>query len=317
MADQALRVVFMGTPSYAQAILRALCDSDKLQVVGVVTRPDAISGRGKTPQPSPVREFADAAGIPVVTATSLKGEEVQGKIAAMGPDILAVAAFGALLPDEVLAIPTLGSVNVHASLLPRWRGAAPMQRAILAGDERVGFSIMRIGHLLDQGPWCLQRSVSTGDKTYPEISRELSQMAGEALREVLEDWAKGIAPDWNVQDDTLATYAEKIDKRELLLDPAQDALTNRRRVQASSDEAPARCKIAGRGVRVTRAALVADGALPTRKAGDVDIRDGRVLIFCADAPLEVLEVKPDGKREMDARAFAAGLRADALVWEAI
>ncbi len=315
-----MRVVFMGTPAFALGSLGALLRADFVDVVAVVTRPDAVSGRGKALVPSPVKTMALEAGVPVIETKTLRDEDVQDRLRELAPDLIAVTAYGAIIPDEVRMIPPMGCVNVHASLLPRWRGAAPMQRAILAGDPYVGFSIMRIGHELDAGPWVTQRCVATGERTYPEISAELSRMGGEELVDVLRAWwVDGEKPDWMVQDPERATYADKIDKAELRLDPGVDALTNRRRVQASSDEAPARCLLAGRGVRVMRAHLVTDeGDLPDVPAGAVRAAQGRLLLGCADGVLEVLELKPDGKRAMDAREFVIGLQDHkGLTWEAL
>lgn len=314
-----MRVLFMGTPEFALGSLRALDSSEKIDVVAVVTRPDAVSGRGKQPVPSPVKAYALEHGIPVVETKTLRAPEVQEQIAGFEPDLIAVTAYGAIIPDEVLAIPELGCVNVHASLLPRWRGAAPMQRALLAGDARVGYSIMKIGHELDAGPWVVQSSIEPGEHTYPEVSDRLSKMGGQSLVEVLQAWWDGHAPDWNVQDPEMATYADKLDKSELLLDPALSATDNARRVFASSDAAPARCVVAGRGVRVTHAHVPARGEdAPRLSSGEVGVVGKRLYLGCANGAIEVVEVRPDGKREMTAADFVAGLRGgrDAR-WEAV
>lgn len=314
-----MRVVFMGTPAFALGSLKALNTSQKIDVVAVVTRPDAISGRGKTPVASPVKAYAVEHGIPVVETKTLRTPEIQERIAGFEPHLIAVTAYGAIIPDEVLAIPELGCVNVHASLLPRWRGAAPMQRALLAGDARVGYSIMKIGHDLDAGPWVVQRSIEPGEHTFPEVADRLSKMGGQSLVEVLEDWWDGHAPDWNVQDPEMATYAEKLDKSELLLHPEAPAIDNARRVFASSDAAPARCVVAGRGVRVTQAHVpTAEEQAPSLAPGQVGVVGKHLYLGCADGPFEVIELKPDGKREMNAADFIAGMhdKNDAR-WEAV
>ena len=313
-----LRVVFMGTPAYALGSLDALARADFLDVALVVTRPDAVSRRGSKKVPSEVKARALGLGIPVLETKTLRTPEVQRQLREAGADVFCVTAFGAIIPDEVLAMPRLGSLNVHASLLPRWRGAAPMQRALLAGDERLGYSVMRIVSELDAGAWCVQGSVEAAGRPFGELSAELSRLGGEALVGVLRRMARGEDIAWVEQDASQATYAAKLDKSELMLSPALRALDNARRVQASSDEAPARCVVAGRGVRVldARVADASAGAAPA--AGEVLARRGRVFLGCADGAIELVGVRPDGKRAMEASAFAAGLHGDkTLTWEAL
>lgn len=320
-----LRIVFMGTPEFALGALRALHGAPFVEVALVVTRPDAASGRGKALLPSPVKALACELGYPVLETKTLRAPEVQARLAEAAADVFCVAAFGAILPPEVLGMPPLGCLNVHASLLPRGRGAAPMQRSLLQGEPRLGFSIMRIEEGLDTGPYCIQGSVEVGERTYPEVSAELSELGGAALVEALRSFAEGDGPVWTAQDDALATHADKISKAEVLLDPAAGADENMHRVQASSDAAPARCRVAGRTLRVLRAHrpgalelvdLAAEGcALPV--GGAVLCAHGRVLLGCADGVLELLEVKPDGKRAMGASEFAAGVRGAGVSWEAI
>ena len=302
-----MRVIFMGTPEFAVPSLVAL--DEACDVVGVVTRPDAVRSRGKRLEPSPVKAEAQARDLRVIEANRI-APEVLGELSTLGADIVCVAAFGCILPDSVLELAPLGCVNVHASLLPRWRGAAPVQRAILAGDEQAGVSIMRVVHELDAGAYCAQASTEVADKPCAQLMGEVAELGADALVRSLADIEAGRAV-WVEQDASLVTYAHKVEKAEMRLDPQDGWLANARRVQASTDAAPARCSVAGRGVRVTRAA----GAGERVCAGEVLVSHGRVLLGCPDGCLEVLDVKPDGKREMGARAWAAGLRGDGLVWE--
>lgn len=304
-----MRVIFMGTPEFAVPSLRAL--DEAFDVVGVVTRPDAVRSRGKRLEASPVKAEAEARGLRVIEANRIS-PEVLDELRGLGADVICVAAYGCILPDSVLALAPLGCVNVHASLLPRWRGAAPIQRAVLAGDERAGVSIMRVVHELDAGAYCAQVSTEVADKPCAELMAELAELGGSALVDALRDIEAGRAV-WVDQDESLVTYAHKIDKAEMRLDPCDPVLSNLRRVQASMDAAPARCVVAGKGVRVMRAA-VADAASALPGAGEVLVSHGRVLLGCPDGALEVTSVKPDGKREMEARAWAAGLRGDGLSW---
>ncbi len=301
-----MRIVFMGTPEFACPSLSAVSKSH--DVVRVVTRPDAVRGRGKRLEPSPVKALAGELGL-AVTEASRMTPEVMDELRAVKADLCVVAAYGCILPDELLEMFPLGCVNVHASLLPRWRGAAPIQRAVLEGDELSGASIMRVVHELDAGAYCAQVSTAVAGKTSSELLDELGHLGAEALVEAIGRIADGTAV-WIEQDESLVTYAHKIEKAEMRLDPADGALANVRRVLASTDAAPARCEVAGKGVRLMRA-RTCDDALA---AGEVLVSHGCVALGCADGALEVLDVKPDGKREMQASAWAAGLRADHLAW---
>lgn len=299
-----MRVVFMGTPEFAVPSLRRL--AERHDVVLCLTRPDAVRGRGRRLEPSPVKVAAEELGVPVV-GTKRITQEVYDRLVEARPDVICVAAYGAILPDSVLGLAPLGCVNVHGSLLPRWRGAAPIQRAILAGDERVGVSIMRIAHELDAGAYCRQASVEVGEKSCQEIMSELAELGADELVAALDEIAAGTAT-WTEQDESLVTLSPKITKQEMRLDPQDSALTNRRRVQASTDEAPARLAVGGRGLRAVTATLAPSDVAVAE--GAVLVRQGRVFLGCADGAVELLRVKPDGKREMDASAWAAGLRGE-------
>lgn len=305
-----MRVVFMGTPDFAVPSLREL--ASRFEVVLVLTRPDAVRSRGKKLEPSPVKAAALELDIPVMEATRIT-PEVMDRLHEAEADIFCVAAYGCILPDEVLHMAPLGIVNVHASLLPRWRGAAPIQRAILAGDERAGISIMRIGHGVDTGAYCAQASCSVAGKTADELTAELAQLGADLLCDTLPALADETAV-WTEQDESLVTHAQKISKAEMRLDPQESALVNLRRVFASSDAAPARCIAAGKPVRIMRA-VAADGDASMCAAGELVCQSKRIYIGCSDGALEITSVKPDGKRQMDASAWAAGLHGDALAWE--
>ncbi len=310
-----MRVVFMGTPAFAVPSLTALAREHEVALV--VTRPDAVRSRGKKLEPSPVKAAALELGLSVLETSRMTPEALDA-LRAAAADIFCVAAYGCILPDEVLHMAPLGCVNVHASLLPRWRGAAPIQRSILAGDDETGVSIMRIGQGVDTGDYCAQASCSVPGKTADELTAELAELGGELLVRTLPAIADGTAV-WTVQDESLVTHAAKIAKAELRLDPAVSASQNVRRVLASSDAAPARCSVAGKQVRVLGARVLegADvssfGSLPGE--GAFAIRAKRVLLGCADGAFEVLAVKPDGKRAMDAAAWAAGLKTKEGAWE--
>lgn len=302
-----MRIVFMGTPAFATPSLRALAAGHDVTLA--VTRPDAVRGRGRTLVPSPVKEVALGSGIDVAEAYRVDDSLIE-RIARERPDVICVAAYGALLPDALLEVAPLGCVNVHASLLPRWRGAAPIQRAILLGDERAGVSIMRIVHELDAGPYCRQASVEVGAKPCMQVMDELAELGAQELVRALGDMASGSCA-WVEQDEASVCYAAKVTKADMALDPALDAVSNARRVQASTDAAPARAMVAGKGLRVLGARMSEGAVAP----GEVELRGRRgVALGCADGVLELLEVKPDGKRAMPVVAWMQGLRNADLTW---
>lgn len=303
-----MRVVFMGTPDFAVPSLSAVAAAHEVALV--VTRPDAVRGRGRTLEPSPVKARALELGLPVLEARRMTPEALEA-VRAAAPDAICVVAFGCILPDELLAMPRLGTVNVHASLLPRWRGAAPIQRSILAGDAETGVSIMEVAHELDAGAWCRQAHVAIGEKGAEELTAELAAAGAEELVAALGQIEDGTAV-WHEQDEAAVTYAAKVTKAEMRLAPAAGAGELARRVQASGDTAPARAVVCGRGVRVLAARVASDAV----GEGAVLVDHGRVVLGCADgSALELLSVKPDGKRAMDASAWAAGLRGAEPRWE--
>lgn len=305
-----MRVLFMGTPNFAVPSLEAL--DKNFEVVAAVTRPDAVRGRGKKLVPSPVKVAAQEREIPVIE-TSRITPEVLAQLKDLAPDVICVAAYGALLPDSVMGIaPT---VNVHGSLLPRWRGAAPIQRAILAGDERAGVSIMQVVHELDAGDYSLTGSVKIAEKPAPLLMDELAQLGADLLVDALKAMEAGTL-EWQAQDESLVTYAQKIAKQEMALDPALTAADNARKVQASMDAAPSRAVVAGKALRVVKARVSRQPEAV--EPGRVALVHKALLLGCSDGALELLEVKPDGKRAMDAAAWARGLHdVTNATWEKI
>ena len=305
-----MRIVFMGTPSFSASILEDLIEQH--EVVAVYTRPDAVRGRGGALVASPVKQLAERNGIPVHTPRTLRDEADFSVLASYEPEVICVAAYGMLLPKSVLDLPAYGCLNVHASLLPRWRGAAPIERAILAGDEQAGVCIMRMEEGMDTGDYCICRATDVADKTAAYLTDELSVLGSRALLTALE-LASEDALVWTKQDDSQVTLASKVAKGELDLDPGSKALANKRCVQASGEAHPSRCVIGGKGVTVLSAcvpnetdAAAEDLALIVQ--GQARFVRKKLFLGCEDGPLEILEVKPDGKKAMEAKAFAAGLQ---------
>jgi len=304
-----VRVVFMGTPQFAVPSLRALAHS--CEVVAVCTRPDAVSGRGSKVRPSAVKTVATELGIPVIEPATLRDQSAQDELRAFAPDVLVVAAYGLILPLEVLDMAPLGAVNVHASLLPRWRGAAPVQRAILAGDDVAGVSIMHMEEGLDTGPYCTQASISVLGGTARELTARLAELGAEELIAALSSIGAGSTV-WTAQDESKATYATKVTKDDVAVGPELSAEQASRRIRASMPASPSKVLLAGRGVTL----LDAEVAAETLPPGAVATTVRGLLLGVSDGAITTKRVKPDGKAEMDACAWARGVRdLESATWE--
>jgi methionyl-tRNA formyltransferase len=291
-----LRIVFAGTPEFAVPCLEA-CRASGAQVVAVYTQPDRPAGRGRKLAESPVKQATLAAGLSVEQPESLKSPEAQAALAAHAPDLLVVVAYGLILPRKVLAIPRLGCWNVHASLLPRWRGAAPIQRAILAGDAETGVDLMRMEAGLDTGPVLLERrtpitSGDTGGTLHDRLALLGADVLAEGLRRTLAGEALAATP----QPEQGVTYAHKLDKAEAKLDFTRPAIELERTVRAFDPWPVAEGAIAGESVRIWAAQAVERRHDAT--AGDVLAagRDG-IDLACGEGVLRVTALqRPGGKR---------------------
>lgn len=248
--DSHLRIVFAGTPDFAAESLRALLQGQH-DVVAVYTQPDRPAGRGRQLKASPVKQVALEHDLPVYQPVTLRDGEAQSALAALAPDLMVVAAYGLLLPQSVLDIPRLGCINVHASLLPRWRGAAPVQRAILAGDEQTGITIMQMNAGLDTGNMLYKVScpISKSDTGASLLSR-LSLLGGDALLHVVDALRDGQPLSAEPQNDSDATYAAKLTKEEARIDWQQRAKVIARQIRAFNDVPVAHTTLAGEAVRV-------------------------------------------------------------------
>jgi methionyl-tRNA formyltransferase len=300
----------MGTPAFAVPSLDALLT--RHEVVAVYTRPDRASGRGRRIVPSPVKQRADAAGVPVEQPASLRDSGAIQRLATYAPDVVVVAAYGLILPAEVLEIPPSGCVNIHGSLLPRWRGAAPVQRAILAGDAMTGVSIMRMEVGLDTGPWCAQTSIAVDDASAETLTSELANVGADALLRALDAIRQGSAV-WITQNDELVTYADKIAAADVALSPDLTTEEALRRVRASGPSAPCRVSLSGKRLVVLEASR-SDASLPPGVAEcvrtvELGLRDGAIR-------LDLLV--PEGRSSMTGDAFARGARlSDPCTWSAL
>lgn len=305
-----MKLVFMGTPEFAATILEDLIEQH--DVIAVYTRPDAIRGRGKVEEASPVKLIARRHDIPVFTPASLRDVATQDALRALEPDVICVAAYGAILPREVLEVPRLACLNVHASLLPAWRGAAPIERAILADDIETGVCIMRMEEGLDTGDYCICRTAHIEDKTAAALSDELANLGSHALLTALIHLQEDAA-DWTSQDEAKVSYAEKIEKGELNISPVDTARLAVLKVRASTEAHPSRCVVGGRSVTVLSVRDISEDehALElVQGLGAPFIRfvEKRLFFAANDGAFEVLTLKPDGKQAMEAKAFAAGLQ---------
>ncbi len=289
----------MGTPVFAVPSLTAVAEAH--DVVAVYSRPDAVSGRGGETRPSPVKQAALELGLEVRMPATLRDPAEHDALRHLEPDIGVVAAYGMILPAEVLAVPAHGFVNVHASLLPRWRGAAPIQRAILAGDDVTGVSIMRMEEGLDTGPFCEAVETPIADKTAEQLTEELSVLGAQALVLTLERVEAGTCH-WQAQDDAGATYAEKVTKEDVRLSPDLPATELVRRVKASTRQAPARLVVAGHVLTASRA-VASDADVPPSVARRLG---GTLLLGTPQGTVEILTVRPEGRKRMAASAWLCG-----------
>lgn len=298
-----MRVVFMGTPEFAVVSLRAL--ATRHEVVCVYTRPDAASGRGRTITAPPAKSAAIESGIPVAQPAGLRGPSSAHDLASLAPDIVCVAAYGVILPREVLDVPPHGCINVHASLLPRHRGAAPVERAILAGDTTTGVSIMRMEEGLDTGPVALRVEIAVGSADAPTLTRALATSGADALLEVLDRIEAG-TDSWEPQPEAGATYAARIERADVALDPDLSSQEAWLRVRASGRHAPSRCRLAGVDVTVLKARTVPSDIGP----GRVLVTKDALVLGTADGGLALDRVVATGRAPMDGAAFARGARLD-------
>lgn len=297
--DSPLRIVFAGTPDFSVPPLRSLLDSEH-RVVAVYTQPDRPAGRGRKLAASPVKQLALSHDLPVFQPASLKGAAEQAQLRQLDADLIVVVAYGLLLPQAVLDTPRLGCVNIHASLLPRWRGAAPIQRAILAGDRETGITIMQMEAGLDTGPMIhVLRCPIQADDTGGSLHDRLSPLGARALLQALPRIAGG-QPDLTAQDDGLSTYARKLSKEEALMDWRRAAVELERQVRAFDPWPVAQTRYGDKVLRVWSARALGGTAEPGRVA--VADRDG-MDVGCGDGLLRITRLQLPGKRAMAVADF--------------
>jgi methionyl-tRNA formyltransferase len=299
-----MRLVFAGTPAFAESALRALLEAGH-DVAMVLTRPDRPAGRGLRLRPSEVKTLASAHGLPLAQPTLLKSQEALEELRSARAQVMVVAAYGLILPPPMLELFPLGCINIHASLLPRWRGAAPIQRAILAGDRETGISIMRMEAGLDTGPVYLARSlVIEPEDTAGSLRDKLAALGGrcivQALAQLEVDQIRAIP-----QPDHGVTYANKIEKHEAVIDWSHEAVQIERQVRAFNPVPVASTGLRGAQLRVWRAsAVVQRQDVPGRV---IEVSDAGILVGCGSGSLLLRELQRAGGKPLPAADFLRGI----------
>lgn len=294
-----MRLIFAGTPQFAAIALQALIDAGH-DLMLVLTQPDRPSGRGLKLLPSDVKKLSQKHNLMVEQPLTLKSESARAMIAGASADAMIVAAYGLILPADVLSIPRLGCINIHASLLPRWRGAAPIQRAILAGDTETGITIMQMNAGLDTGDMLLQQALAIGPReTAGELHDRLAVLGAELIVAALRKLPPPLK-----QDNARATYAAKISKTEATLDWREDAALIARKVRAYNPFPGAATELAGEHIKIWQVQPASTG---TGAPGTVlEAAPGKLLIACGRGALEILELQRAGGKRLAAETFLAG-----------
>ncbi len=296
------RIVFMGTPEFAVPSLQALLATQ--DVVGVVTQPDKPAGRGNRLQPPPIKIVAENAGVPVYQPKSLRSDEAAEPLRQWAPDAIVVAAFGQILRPHVLYLPTYGSINVHASLLPRWRGASPIHHAILAGDAESGITLMRMEEGLDTGPMFVRQRLAIGEReTTAELHDRLAMLGADMVRTYLDDILNGVLAPVE-QDDSLSTYAPMIKKEAGRIDWHEAAPAIDRRIRAMTPWPGAFTMWDGQLLRIREAVPVGD--LTSGFPGRVTHTTDGVTVQTGTGRLRLLELQLAGKRALAVDDFVRG-----------
>ncbi len=297
-----MKIVFMGTPAFAVPVLSKLFDVGH-DIVAVYSQPDRPSGRGKKLAPTPVKQFALNNGLKVRQPKSLRSEEVQAELASLSPDVIVVAAYGLFLPPPVLGLPPLGCLNIHPSMLPKYRGPSPVVSAVLNGDEGTGVTIMKLDEGMDSGPILAQRKVQVGDdETAPELTERLFGLGGDLLVEILPLWESGHV-EARPQNDSQATITSLIKKEDGEIDWNVSAEEIARMVRAFQPWPGTFSYWNGKLVKIISASA-ADGDLPPGRV--VTLKDDGLGIGTGDGVLKVTSLQIEGKKAMSVREFSQG-----------
>ena len=302
------RVLFYGSPDFAVPTLRALIVGG-YRPIAVVTQPDARAGRGRALRPPPVKDAAAAQGIPAIQPERLRDRAAIAQIASLQPDLQIVAAYGQIIPVDILDLPQHGTLNVHASLLPRWRGASPVCAAILHGDSETGVTIMLVDETEDTGDIIRQRATPIGPaETAGELTERLASLGAELLLEAIPDWlSSSITP--TPQDDSLATRARRVTKRQGRIDWSQSAEQIARHIRAYTPWPGATTSLAGGGVRIAEAIAAGQRTSDRHDTPGAIVGVGATIdAATGDGVLQISRLQRAGKRELSAGEFARGAR---------
>ncbi|MGD0673290.1 MAG: methionyl-tRNA formyltransferase [Candidatus Binatus sp.] len=305
-------MVFMGTPALAARILERLAAASgaNFRVAGVVTRPDQPRGRGLGTEPSAVGALAAKYQIPTLKPAKIRTPEFLSELKAFAPDLLVVAAYGRILPASILDAARIAPMNVHASLLPRHRGAAPIEGAILAGDAETGVTIMRIVERMDAGPMYLQRSISIeSSDTQGTLKEKLAELGADAMLEAIDLAARGALVE-TAQDETIATYTAPVEKKDAVIDWTASAVQIERMTRAYDPWPVARTRLGGDEVLIWRAAVSHEDGSIESPGTIVSVKPGPV-VQCGTGRLTLLEVQGAGRKRISAADFIRGKRVEA------
>ncbi|WP_296626877.1 methionyl-tRNA formyltransferase [uncultured Negativibacillus sp.] len=295
-----MKIVFMGTPEFAEASLQKLLETDH-QIVGVFTQPDKPKGRGYKLVAPPVKELALAHNIPVFQPQKMRDGTALDILQELQPDLIAVVAYGKILPKEILELPRYGCINVHGSLLPKYRGAGPIQWSVINGESVTGVTTMYMGEGLDTGDMILKKETPIGEnETYGELHDRLKEIGAQALVETIELIEQGKAPR-EVQDNSLSSYAPMLDKQIARLDFTKDAQTLHNLIRGLSPWPVAHTTVDGKLLKVHRAVLASGKGQP----GEV-VDSKKFIVACKEGALELLEVQLEGGKRMKGEDFLRG-----------
>jgi methionyl-tRNA formyltransferase len=302
----------MGTPALAARILERLVTVPRanFRVVGVVTRPDQPRGRGLGTEPSAVGALAARRGIPALKPVKIRTPEFLSELKAFAPDLLVVAAYGRFLPSSILDVPRIAPMNVHASLLPRHRGAAPVEGAILAGDAETGVTIMRIVERMDAGPVYLQRRISIeSSDTQGTLKEKLAELGADAMLEAIDLAARGALVE-TPQDEAIATYTAQVEKKDAVIDWTASAVQIERMTRAYDPWPVARTRLGGDEVLIWTAALEDSGSSDEPPGTIVSVKPNPV-VQCGTGRLRLIELQAAGRKRISAADFLRGKRVEA------
>ena len=301
-----MRILFMGTPDFSLFSLRAMVEAGE-NIFGVITQPDKPKGRGYELQPPPVKVYAQENGIPVYQPNTLRGEEFQAFLEEQAPELIVVVAYGKILPQNVLDFPKYGCINIHGSLLPEYRGAAPMQRAVMDGQKKSGITTILMDAGIDTGDMLLTGEIEIEEHdNFETVHDKLGACGADVMLRTLDALKNGTLTPVK-QDDSRATYAAKIEKGDCLIDFGKTALDVHNQIRGLSPIPLSFTHTADGKMLKVIASMVSDRDTPHEKAGEVlSLANGRITVACAMGAVDLLTVLPEGKKRMAAADFING-----------